>query len=589
MLVPPVLPALSALLAVAGIQNPDAFKRALSADTTEVGRAARRAQENFERDRRLRLPASYGSSGRCDERIGRFCYWYDDGDTTLPADPPSVKDARRDLIAVLGGAAARQPEHDWLTGQHVRYLVEQDLLDAGVTTARGCRATPWWCAALEGYATHAAGRYAAADSAFDRALALAPEPIRCAWLDWSVVLDERLAGRVEEGSCAERVALADTVFWLGQPLLSRPGNDLRTEYLSRRVVALLRSTARTAYGTPWGDDMEELLLRYGWSTRYSVAGNTARALEGPSVIGHQRSPAFQFLPVTRADTGLEAWEWTFKPERPRSRYAPPYADEFLATTHYQVARFPRGDTTLVAAALGATLADPGFRGRPLDQALAVSTGSARTVITRRDSTRTPGAFLLAVPPSAARSGQPAAAAGGGTPPSAAEPGAPLLVSLETNPHGIRRFLRARTLVAPIDRTTPLVLSDPLLFQAADELPRSLDEAVPRMLATDRVSRKAPVGVYWETAGPAGDSVSVSIALVPFQRGLLGRIGQGLSLVGRRAPLTLEWQAGAAGERITGRALELDLRRLKNGRYRLVIELTGPAGSATSERTIELVP
>ncbi|MEZ4455059.1 MAG: hypothetical protein R2882_00720 [Gemmatimonadales bacterium] len=63
----------------------------------------------------------------------------------------------------------------------------------------------------------------------------------------------------------------------------------------------------------------------------------------------------------------------------------------------------------------------------------------------------------------------------------------------------------------------------------------------------------------------------------------------MSLVGRRAPLTLEWQGGGAGERITGRALELDLRRLKNGRYRLVIEMSGPAGSATSERTIELVP
>ncbi|MEZ4455060.1 MAG: hypothetical protein R2882_00725 [Gemmatimonadales bacterium] len=520
MVLPPVLPALSALLAVAGIQDPDTFKRSLSADTTEVGRAARRAQETFERDRRLRLPASYASSGRCDERIGRFCYWYDDGDTTLPADPPAVKDARRDLIAVLGGAAAKQPEHDWLAGQHVRYLVEQDLLDAGVTTARRCGATPWWCAALEGYANHEAGRYAAADSAFDRALTLAPEPVRCAWLDWSVVLDDRLAGRVEEGSCADRAALTDSVFWLGQPLLSRPGNDLRTEYLSRRVVSLLRSTARTAYGTPWGDDMEELLLRYGWSTRYSVAGNTARALEGPSVIGHQRSPAFQFLPVTRADTGLEAWEWSFKPERPRSRYAPPYADEFLATTQYQVARFPRGDTTLVAAALGATLADPGFRGRPLDQALAVSTGPAHTLIIRRDSARNDGAFLLAVPPPAGRSGLSVAASpvAGGTPPARAAPAlAPLLVSLETNPHGIRRFLRARTLAAPIDRTTPLVLSDPLLFRAADELPRSLDEAVPRMLATDRVSRTAPVGVYWETAGQATDSVSVSIALVPFKR------------------------------------------------------------------------
>jgi hypothetical protein len=133
-----------------------------------------------------------------------------------------------------------------------------------------------------------------------------------------------------------------------------------------------------------------------------------------------------------------------------------------------------------------------------------------------------------------------------------------------------------------------VLSDPLLFQVGEQLPDALEAAAERMLPSSLVSRKAAVGVYWELTERLGDSVAVSISLVPNRRGLLGRIGQGLSLVGGRAPFTLAWDTEGPGRR-TGEAVELGLAQLATGTYRLIIEVRTPRATASTARDIELVP
>ena len=552
---------LGVLLSVAMLWQQDPLRVLLTADTSRAVRRAADAQAQFEGGRRYQLPMLAAGRGHCDERIGRFCYWYEEGDTTLPKDPPAIHRARAQLLTTLAEVAAQQPSSGWIAGQQVRYLVEQGEADSASALAGRCRSIAWWCDALAGFAHHVAGRFAASDSLFARSLSAMPEELRCFWADWTMVLDGTTAAAFDRLDCPAQRARADTLFQLAQPLLSRPGNDLRTELLSRRVMAALSGVARSPYQIPWGKDLEEMMIRYGWSTGWSQAEQSVSSLDQPSVVGHQRSPAYRFWPVPARDDPA-GWAWDAKPERPRSRYAPAYLDRYAADLEYQIARFPRGDSTVVVAAI-ATERDTLLAGRPLDLALAVVSATGRTTIVRRDSS-TPAPLSVTIE---SRAG---------------------ITSVEANPSG-RRAYRVGRRAFPSDSTTGSVVSDPLLFRAATDLPETLEEAARRALGSLRISRATPLGVYWEIVQPSLDSVAVAVAVQPLRRGLLGRLGEGLSLVNRATSLTLQWQAGPQGPGIVGRAFELDLSRLRPGHYRL--RLTAVAGGLTggAERLLILDP
>src|SRR6185503_17021854 len=112
--------------------------------------------------------------GRCDARIGRYCYWYDSTETPVVPEPREIGAARETLLAALDSAAARSPTAGWIAGQRTRYLLEAGRFGEAVDAARRCGAERWWCAALEGLALHASEDYAHADSAFSIALDLMP-------------------------------------------------------------------------------------------------------------------------------------------------------------------------------------------------------------------------------------------------------------------------------------------------------------------------------------------------------------------------------------------------------------------------------
>ena len=127
------VPSLAAIVASASAQGPaETYPRALpsrqTADSVTVLSAARKAQATFERVRRAHLPRTWtsGAGSRCDETIGRFCYW-DDDDTneytlpdTLPQESARIAAARKELLARLDSASALLPGDDWIAGQHVR-------------------------------------------------------------------------------------------------------------------------------------------------------------------------------------------------------------------------------------------------------------------------------------------------------------------------------------------------------------------------------------------------------------------------------------------------------------------------------------
>src|SRR5439155_1438676 len=78
-------------------------------DSQHVLRSAREAQAEFESVRRHNLPTQFGAGGTdCDERIGRFCFWYDDGAASPgspPPEPERIGRARDRLVARLDTAA----------------------------------------------------------------------------------------------------------------------------------------------------------------------------------------------------------------------------------------------------------------------------------------------------------------------------------------------------------------------------------------------------------------------------------------------------------------------------------------------------
>lgn len=536
-------------------------------DSQAVLRRAQRAQAEFEWLRWAQLPAAPSRSPGCDALrgalIGRFCYWDDGSSAKLPPEPASIGKSRARLLQVLDSSAVALPGDEWIAGQRVRYLVEGGEARAALTVARDCRADAWWCEALAGFALHASGDARAADSAFARALHDMPRDERCRWNDLSLLVDGPLRQRYRQHTCEQRESLEARVWWLAQPLFSRPGNDRRAEHYARHTMARMLERARSLFDLGFGNDLRELIVRYGWPVAW-VREPRGVSMSERGVVGHDREPSYHFMPDA-TDLALVA-EAPIEVDRAREVYAPIYAAVFTILEP-QIAAFRRGDSTLVVAAY--TVADDTlFQSRQLAAALVLARGAQDSMVVERRADVAPAGVLMAVAPWPARI-------------------ASLEVTVEPRAAG-----RARVAIPPRDRDPgPFALSDLLLFDPPDSLPGDLRDAVPRMRNTITVSRGARLGLYWEVYGIAPvDPVAISVRVQPRDRGLLKRVAETVGLATAAPPLELRWQ-----ERLrvqdgrAPRALEVDVSSLPPGRYRIEVAVT-PAGGepATSSREIRVV-
>ncbi|MGH7557536.1 MAG: hypothetical protein ACREMD_07125, partial [Gemmatimonadota bacterium] len=362
-------------------------------DSIDVLQEARSAQVKFERVRLAHLPWGWSRAGSArDEIVGRLVLLGDEGgEWRAPPDPAPVVEARRDLLGALSGAAADLPGDGWIVGQRVFYHVEAGRAAAALAAARECRGQPWWCRALAGYAHHAAGDFAASEADFEEALAEMPPVERRRWLE----LDDLLEGEAEEAyrnsEDGDRAAFLRRFWWLADPLWSVPGNDRRTEHLSRYVLDRILRDARTPFEMGWGNDLREVLIRYGWPTGWERIRPRTWALGtggGSGVVGHDPPGERLFVP----DAALLARpaEAAYAPgllddNDARSTYAPAYAERFLDLDH-QLAVFRRGDSARVVAgwslpadslggsSRGSSRGSSGLasRGIPVEAALVVS-------------------------------------------------------------------------------------------------------------------------------------------------------------------------------------------------------------------------
>lgn len=536
-------------------------------DSGATLRGARRAQASFESYRRQHvLERDVYPAGACDLHFGRFCFWYGDRKYDSVPEPGAIREARGRLLGELAAAAARLPGDDWIAGQRVRYLLEDGRLADAVALAHDCRGTPWWCTVLAGLALHGATQFASADSAFAAALGAMPEEERCRWRDVSALLPSELRGRYERMTCEERTDFEGRWWWLVAPLASGPGNDRRTEHFARLTLARIESESRTAFNMVWGDDLREMLLRFGpdvfWSRRPSSALSTAEV----QITGYDREPAFHFVPSAHAfaDPGRAKLEdWAPADAHPGELYAPPYAERFLPL-EAQIAAFRRGDSCLVAGVYDVS-ADPSVGHQPARTALVLARTEAARVVSARE-THLDGRQVL----------------------TATAACAPEVASLEIVGTNARWVARLRQGIEPPGRDA---VSDLLLLDPTDSVTRDLQALLPHALPSARVP-VGRVGLYWEVPGidSAGDPVSTSLAVTAEPRSWLGRRAESLGLARRHRGVELSWEEVLRSEGgIAARVLDLDLSALATGRYwiELSVSVAG-AVPVRATREVELV-
>ncbi len=521
-------------------------------DSVRVRHEARDAQASFELRRVSLLPVKGDRGGsNCEQRIGRMCYtWEGRADPAPPAEPAAIADLRDKLLRELESATLRLPGDEWLFGQYVRYLIEADRTgDAQRAAETECRAQPWWCEALAGWAAHEGERFGQAEAAYDRALTAMSVRERCRWEDASVILERARAARQRRLTCDARRSEVARVMWLARPLYSADGNDLLTEHYARLTAEGVLRESRTPHGMAWGDDLRQLLVRYGWSTSWSRNRSSSYAARS-DVSGQSRSIALNFFPVeTAIDHPALLGDSTWRLQEPLAvtRYAPRWATT-VTLPGYQLARFVRADTAIVLAAydVGAdtTFADS------LDATLSLVPAHPGSIAITRIRGARQGRLMARAPLANAE-----------------------IASVELLDRKRRAASRARTAIA-LDRSAPS-LSDMLLIDATVLRAGSatLERAAEAMLTSSSVRTATKVGVYWEVYDlRAVDAIGdVALSLQRERSGAFRRAAEAMGIVDRALPVTLEWRDNTRGsERVLPRSVVVDLVGVPAGRYTLAL-------------------
>lgn len=544
---------------------------------TEVLRAA---QEGFETFRRRNAPVYAVPVGpnRCDEVVGRFCYWYVEDADDPPPEGEAILEARGRLLEQIDSVARLHPNDRWISGQRVRYLVEAQRYNDAIRAAEACNAPDWWCQGLRGFAFHVAERYEQADSAFQRAINLMSDHESCEWRDMKLILDDNQLRRYKELPCDEREALESRIWWLARPMLSTQGNDARTEFYARRMMGHFVEDAPSAYAGGYDSDERELSLRYGWPIAWSRTPDPVLFGAASSLTGHERTPAHPYLPtrsVLDNPASSDSAAWRSKGIPPvRARYAPAYARRLRPLDH-QSGLFRRGDSALVVVRWSAQgdseLAAAAAAGQ-LTAALTLTRGEqADAVLVRGDASKADGAMMVR--------------GGWGS----------MLMSVEVAAKERRTLARARYGVRRSDSPASRIqVSDIVLFEPYEGLPTSAEDVLPRMLTSERIEEGSKVGIFWEAyqVDQAGEGIDISITVASentqsggwLQRGL-----RALRQVREAAPVSVGMRDFARGQPITARAVEVDLATLTPGRYLLQLELdAGPGNVVQVNRTITVV-
>lgn len=524
---------------------------------------AQRSQERFENFRRANLMShNGGSAGQCQERVGRFCYWYDEKSPPPPPERPIVVAARLQFVRTLDSLARILPTDEFIAGQRVRYAMESGLAEQALAAAQECRAYGWWCSGLRGLALHNLGRYAEAELVWDSTLTKMSPPQRCSWTDISLYLDDDTRRLYSRNACGTpaRDAFDRRSWWLSRVRYGMRGNDLRSEHFSRLTYAEILRGSTTPYAFGFDEDERELLLRFGWTRAWTRGPDISAGPGQPrqqNIIGYEPVPAYRFIPpfhVLTAPVTSDSTDWAVQLPPVVARYHPPYATRLLMLEHQQ-GLFRRGDTALVVVAYDVSKIER-IGNSPIEAALiATPTGTPQQLERIQRAAPKRGTLMVRAP------------------------WGPLLMSAEIAVPAESVLVRARYGIRPPLATgTRVSLSDLLFYEPYGQFPTSIEEALPHAIPTQRINSAQKLGVFWESYGtnPTGEVITISLTVVPEteESSAMSRAARRLGLARGSAPVSLTVQdVSTRGSSTTARALELDVSTLKRGEYLVQLEVT----------------
>lgn len=573
---------MKSLLLLAAIQIQ--LSPAVPQDSIEgLRKRATRAESEFERLSRQLAPLRFaGSTGAtCDEIVGRFCLTYDSG--RMPAPEPEkerVTRARRVAIEALRGAFTYEAHRFATSGPLVRYLVEDDRAAEAMSAARlyaMVSGDSVWGPLLLGFAAHAAMEDTLAERLFHEGIARLPpeEKSRVTDLEWLVSPDDRKPYR-RLGS-EERARFEQRLWLLADPLYLTPGNERWTEHVARYIWArILERTPLVTGMLRWGEDLDQLTLRYG--VPQSRTRTPGTFLNDGGMVEHYDPDQLAYMPEDILSRGvpptpLPGEQWELERPRNRSGYAPASLRRVAAMPH-QVTRFPAGERTVLRVD-GAITLDSVATGRDsvLAGFLAIADTSvlawqhetrpvvADTATFAFEATLTPGEYVYAIE------------------------------ALEPATH---QAARARYSVElPLSGPAPH-LSDPLIAWrfGSGRLPGSRDDPALRPRASLVLAAADTVGLYAEVHGlartPAGTTrYRVGLSLRKADRGslpsrIVSWLGDRVGLSEPETPTRLVWTAEGEPGRPAVIAVDVQLGRAGSGSHVFVVAVTDLVTGLTEE-------
>jgi hypothetical protein len=509
-----------------------------------------------------------------------------------------VHSQRAALLDSLGTLAKLKPGDAWITGERVRFLIDQGELKEAIEVARGCTADRVWCDQLAGYAFNAAGDFTRADSAYDAAAAAMTPDRRCKWTSVQLLLDDKGRSAYDHLNCDGRVAANQRFWWLTTPLFSDSTTDRRSEDFTRKVMIQLHSALSWDERFDWrdrfgGEALSEMLVRYGWPA-FSAWGGAQEEASHASWMGFYDSTRtataeypmdrLHLVPAWRAmddpfHASADAWQINMpalsNDEEPAAQWWP---EEHYARGAGGIVQLPdqtvmlrRDADILLATASGFKAARTEVHPDTAAAVLIRTTGPRDIERLPHQTYKNANAIVL----TANISSKPA-----------------IFGTEIVAPKGERSVRTRFGIVPPAPLATlrpgEAAISDPVLIAAEDAEPPGPDRALQEMLGSTRV-HGAKVGVYWETYGyAAGDSVDVAVVISrhePISK--VRRIGMFLRLAhDLNGQVAVRWGEPTPGHSswtvpgtvpIQARSIRLDLSRIEPGHYTVQV-LVGKHGS-----------
>lgn len=529
----------------------------LQGDSTDLRELAEEAQARFEENHRQLLSYTLsGDRGSCRERIGRLCIWHEGDDDWVPVpDSPDIVQARDLLLRELAEIGGQLPGDGWILGQRIRYLSEAGRWTEAVDLTRNCTIHDrGWCSVLEGFALHGTGLYEAALEAFREGLeSMSPEEA-IKWRDPRVLLDGRGSDVLDDTEGEDQERAQSKLWTLADPLYLVPGNDRESEHYARWTFSRISDRAESVWGMRWGDDLEEITVRYGWNrgwerSRPQIGTSSAETI----IIGHQLSGGKEFVPpglVLEKPWETEPGSWILDEDDPRSAHVAAYAPNFFLG-EAQVAVLHRGESIVVAGATripktldrtSEIMATSQTRGLPVELKGPVAWPQPALL----DGPERAGLFLLG------RKGRLHEVSRKGSE-GAFEltvPAGDYVVSVEawSPTEGLAGRLRhgisADTI--PDDLAT---LSDLILLDLGKSLPQDFDVALPMMRPSNRLRANERIALGWEMFGLGWRQEDIEFELSFYRegKGFFGRIGRWLGFSSREDPLRIAWEEPGPSE------------------------------------------